>query len=154
MFNLYLFNEPLYNLDAVQSYLHVILEASYDELSYEANRAFVIGQDDYGADVTGKAHNTTESSLVGERLEVFHTTAITSASVASSIASAILAHARLGSRHAVITIPPHCGVELWDVVGIVDEVANQSAEYRVIGYALSYDTEKGIYQHEIELCAV
>ena len=95
-----------------------------------------------------------EATLVGERLEVIHDPAITSAVVAGYVAIAVLAKARLDGKKAQITVPPHCGLELWDVVNIFDNTANQNINYRVRGYSFEYDTSKAQYVHRLELCAV
>jgi hypothetical protein len=64
-----------------------------------------------------------------------------------------LARARLGSKKGAIVIPPHCGLELWDVVYIYDEYTNQSANYSVASYVFEYDVLQSRWQHQIELCA-
>ena len=95
-----------------------------------------------------------EAVLVGERLEVIHDPAITSATVAGYVAIAVLAKARLDGKKGQITTPPHCGLELWDVVSAFDNVANQNTNYRVSGYTFEYDTFQGNYRHILDLCAV
>jgi len=92
--------------------------------------------------------------MVGERLEVIHEPAVTSAVVAGYVAIAVLAKARLDGKKAQITVPPHCGLELWDVVSVFDNAANQNTSYRVRGYTFEYDTGKAQYIHRLELCAV
>jgi len=57
-------------------------------------------------------------------------------------------------RGAELVIPPHCGLELWDVLAVLDTVANQDALYRVAGYDLEYDTVKGSFLHRLDLCDV
>jgi hypothetical protein len=51
------------------------------------------------------------------------------------------------------TDPPHCGLELWDVVSAFDNVANQNTSYRVSGYTFEYDTFQGNYRHILDLGA-
>jgi len=144
MFNSFLFNRILYNPGGGKSYrFHPILEAEYFEDSQEVNRSFVVGADLSGSTVSGNAATSSESALVGERLDVRHDTAVTSAAAAGYAASAILSKSRLDGRRAKITIPPHCGLELWDVVSIVDIPANQATSYRVNGYTLDIDFKQG-----------
>ena len=133
--------------------IHVILEAHYSADAPDVNRAFIIGTDITGAEVSANAQVAADLALVGERLEVKHDTAVPTAAIAAAVAAAVLAAARLDGKRGRIVIPPHCGLELWDVLTIVDTVANQNTTYRVNGYTLDYDTRQGIYQHIIELCA-
>lgn len=104
-----------------------------------------------GGQVSGSATTSAESALVGERLDVRHDIAVTSSTDAGLVAAVVLAKARLERRHAKITIPPHCGVELWDVVSIVDIPANQATAYRITGYTLEIDIKRGIYIQNITL---
>ena len=133
---------------------HRILEGSYLEESPDANYVFIVGEDATGAQVSGSSQDTTEAGLVGSRLDAGHDPAVPSATVAAAVAAARIARARLDKKRAVITIPPHCGVELWDVVSVYDTVANQNGLYRVVSYRLDYDARKSVYQHVIELSAV
>lgn len=133
--------------------IHVILEAHYSAAAPDVNRAYVVGAASTGAEVSGNASASADIALVGERLEVKHESAISTATVASAVAAAILSAARLDSKHARIVIPPHCGLELWDMITIVDTVANQNTSYRVSGYTFDYDTRQGIYLHTLDLCA-
>ena len=133
--------------------IHVIFEAHYSAEAPAVNRAFVIGADSSGVEVSGNASASADIALVGERLEVKHDSAIPSAAVAAAVAAAILSAARLDGKHGRIVIPPHCGLELWDVLTIVDTVANQNTTYRVSGYIFDYDTRQGIYLHTLALCS-
>jgi hypothetical protein len=131
---------------------HIILEASYFASSQPINRVFVVGQDRSGRQVSGTAHLDSEISLVGERLEVQHNPAALTAAMALAASTAILAKNGLDQRRAELLIPPHCGLELWDVLAVYDPVANQETFYRVIGYRLEY--ARGVYSHRLQLCAV
>ena len=133
---------------------HVIWEASYEIDIPQVNRAFVVGEDLAGSQVTGIAITQAEVDLVGERLEVQHTPAATTADVAGYVAVAVLAKNRLDGQKARILIPPHCALELWDVVNVVDAGADQSGSYRVSGYSLVYDVQAGQYQQQLDLSAV
>jgi hypothetical protein len=155
MFNLFLFNKHIYNRSSGVAYrFHSILEAEYFEESPQVNRAFIVGVDLTGGNVTGNAITSAEASLVGERLDVRHDTNVTSAAAAAYAASAVLDKARLDGRKAKITVPLHCGLELWDVVSIVDVPANQATFYRVSGYTLEIDTRQNRYAQYLELAAV
>ncbi len=147
-------HDPIIGAWGVEETTHIVLEAAYLLASQEINRAFVIGQDISGNEVTGISATGEESALVGERLDVRHVPAAISATQAGYIALNVLARARLDSTGGRITIPPHCGLELWDVLNFSDLPANQAASFRVAGYTLEYDTRKGVYLHTIDLCGV
>jgi len=132
---------------------HVIITAVYSIDAPDINRIFIIGQDATGADVSGNAITQADVDLVGERLDVRHDPAIPSAAAASAVATALLAAARMEGKHGTMTIPPHCGLELWDVLSVYDEVANQNTSYRVSGYTFEYDTSQGTYRHTLDFCA-
>jgi 4-hydroxy-3-methylbut-2-en-1-yl diphosphate synthase IspG/GcpE len=132
---------------------HPILEAAYFIDAPDVNRAYVVGATATGAEVSGNASAAADLAMVGERLEVKHDTAIPTATVATAVAAALLSAARLDSKRGRIVIPPHCGLELWDVLSIVDAVANQNTTYRVIGYTFEYDTRQGTCLHTLDLCA-
>lgn len=154
MFNTNPFNRIIYNLKAgIKYHRHLILEGSYEIGSPEVNRSYVIGRDLSGSAVTGEAVTSGEAALVGERLDVQHTPEATSAAVAGYVAAAVLAKARLWTKKAKISITPHCGMELWDVVNIYDDYGNQAANYRVASYLFEYSVLDSKWYHEIELCA-
>jgi hypothetical protein len=142
-----------YALFAAPSYFtrwHVILEAHYSAEAPDTNRYFVAGSTAAGLTVSGEA---VDLATGGERLSVHHDAAIGSTAFAEIVADAMLVKARLESMRATITITPHCGLEMWDILTLVDTVANQDTIYRVSGYTFEYDTRQGIYQQTIELCA-
>ena len=133
--------------------VHLILEAHYTTEAPDVNYTYVIGQDAAGISVSGNAINNTEATLVGPRLDVRHDTAIPTAAVAGAVAVAMLDKMRLSSLQARVLIPPPCGVELWDVITVVDNGGNQNGNYRVSGYTFEMDKRRAIYQHTLDLCA-
>jgi len=134
---------------------HFILAAVYAVEAPDVNRSFVVGSDATGAQVSGSAVTSADVDLVGERMAAHHSPAIPTAAVAAAVSAAELARARLDGKRAQVTIPPHCGLELWDVLAVTDTPGNQSeALYRVAGYTMDFDTRKATYQHQIDLCAV
>jgi hypothetical protein len=133
--------------------VHLILEALYTTEAPDVNYSYVVGQDAAGNSVSGYAINNTEATLVGPRLDVRQDTAIPTAAVAASVAVATLGKMRLSSLQATVIIPPHCGVELWDVITVVDDGGNQNANYRVSGYTFETDKRRALYQHTLDLCA-
>jgi hypothetical protein len=154
MFNLYLFNEVLYNIDVPFSGFHLILDGQYLTESPEINRAYVIGRDAYGNPIYGEAQDSTEVALVGERLDFTQELAIPTTAQAADVASAILSKMRLTKARGVILIPPNCGQELFDVVQISDAGANQSAvKFRVVGFRFEYNPKQARYAHKLILGA-
>ncbi|MDD5398285.1 MAG: hypothetical protein PHU70_04305, partial [Dehalococcoidia bacterium] len=133
---------------------HVILSAVYSEEAPGVNRTFVVGTDAAGGQVSGSTVTQADVDLVGERMDAHHNPAVSTTAVAAAVAAAQLARARLDGRRAELVIPPHCGLELWDVLAVIDTVANQDTLYRVTGYQLEYDTVKGAYLHRLFLSAV
>jgi hypothetical protein len=154
MFNLYLFNEALFNIDVPFSGFHLIWDGQYATETPEVNRAYVIGTDANGNPVYGEAIDTTELGLVGERLDFIPDPAIPTTAQAGDVASAILAKMRLTKARGVILIPPNCGQELFDVVQISDAGANQAAvSFRVVGIRFEYNPKQARYQHKLILGA-
>jgi hypothetical protein len=133
---------------------HVILDGQYIAESPDINRAYVIGRDAYGNPIYGEAHDSAESSLVGERLDFTQELAIPTTAQAGDVASAILAKMRLTTKRGVILIPPNCGQELFDVVQLSDSMANQSAvSFRVVGLRFEYNPKQARYYHKLILGA-
>ena len=133
---------------------HVILDGQYIAESPDINRAYVIGRDANGNPIYGEAHDSAESSLVGERLDFTQELAIPTTALAGDVASAILAKMRLTGKRGVILIPPNCGQELFDVVQVSDSMANQSAvTFRVVGVRFEYNPKQARYAHKLILGA-
>jgi hypothetical protein len=133
---------------------HVILDGQYITESPNINRAYIIGRDAYGNPVYGEAHDSAESSLLGERLDFTQELAIPTTAQAGDVASAILAKMRLTGKGGVILIPPNCGQELFDVVQVSDSMANQAAvTFRVVGIRFEYNPKQARYYHKLILGA-
>lgn len=154
MFNLYLFNEALFNIDAPFSGFHVILDGQYASQSQAVNSAYVIGRDSSGNPVYGSSTDSTELALVGERLDFDLELEVPTAALAADVAAAILAKRRLATAQGYIVVPPNCGVELWDVVEVTDTPANQAAQkYRITGIRFEYHPKQSRFQHKLILGA-
>ena len=156
MFNQYLYNESLYNVDAPPSLpFHVALDGQYATETPDLNRIYVIGRDVNGIPVYGTAIDSTELALVGERLDFRQDLAIPTEAKAGDVATAILAKMRLTTKRGVILTPPNCGHELWDVVMVTDSQANQAAVcFRLIGIRLEYNPSEARYQQQLILGCV
>jgi hypothetical protein len=123
---------------------HAILEAAYFVEAPDVNRSYVVGSTAAGVEVSGSAITPADVDLVGERLSAHHNPAVPTAIVAAAVAIAPLSMSRLDSPRARVAIAPHCGVVLWDVVSVTDDIANQAAYYRVTGYTLEF--RAGLYR--------
>lgn len=152
MYNAYLFNQPLYNLVAQSSPFHFLLDGSYQAQPYPINRVLVIGRDGDGNAVTGADEDTAEIALVGERLDLQYHPSITTAALAAQAADASLEKARLQAKDGFITLPPNCGVELFDVITIYDELCCQEGiSFRVVAISLLFNAQDGTYQQQLAL---
>jgi hypothetical protein len=149
------FNEKLFNLKAQTSLLfHYLFDGSYGSHAYNKNRVLIFS-DNYSDTLTGNVEETAELGLSGERLAMkFQPMAATQA-LAASIAAAEMARARIASKDGFITLPPHCGVELYDVITIQDELCSQGGSmFRVVGIKLVYDQASSQYYQQLLLGAV
>lgn len=155
MYNAYLYNQPLYNLVAQSSPFHFLLDASYQAQPYPINRVLVIGRDGDGNQVSGADEDAAEIALVGERLDLQYHPTITTAALAAQAADAALAKARLQAKDGFITLPPNCGVELFDVITVYDELCCQEGiSFRVVGIRLVYNPTDQQYYQQLSLGAV
>lgn len=156
MLNTYLFNTTLYNIGYQESlYFHYLIDGSYRTRSLPNNRLMIIGQDVDGYPVTGTAEDTTEQGLVGERLDIRHTPLANTATLAGNVASAVVSKARLEGAAGFVTLPPNCGQQLYDVVSITDEMADQAAiSRRVMGLRLRYNSREQHFVQQLLLGAV
>jgi hypothetical protein len=155
MFNLYLFNEALFNQPPQGDLLpHIILDGQYATETPQVNRAYIIGRDVNGNPVYGTAIDSTELGLVGERLDFRQDLSIPTEALAGDVAQAVLAKMRLMSKRGWILIPPNCGQELWDVVQVTDAGANQPlVNFRVVGIRFEYNPKEARYEHKLILGA-
>jgi len=131
---------------------HAILRPQYFEEGRLINRVYVVGTDRDGNMVYGEA---IDNSINGEKLQIQTIPALTSYSEAQSVASNILSKTRLFAERGRITIPPNCGIELYDVIEINDTVCNQTTEnYRVSGWLTVYRPTSGEYYQIVGLTSV
>ncbi len=152
MYNTTLYNQPLYNLFFQSSHAHYLFDGSYQEQPYPFNRVLVIGRDADGNQVLGAAENTTEINLVGERLELKYLPHISTPALAAQVAAAALHKARLQAKDGFITLPPNCGVELFDIISIYDRPGCQEGtSFRVVGIKLVFNPREATCFQQLEL---
>jgi hypothetical protein len=149
LYNTTLYNQPLYDITPQLALWHFLLDGSYRTMSYPLNRILVIGKDTSGNPVSGADEEATELGLVGERLDFRLHPHISTAALATQVADAVLQKARLDTVDGFITLPPNCGVELWDVITVFDSMAAQpGVNFRVVGIRLVYSPrQQRYYQH-------
>ena len=93
--------------------------------------------------------------LVGERLDFRLMPELETISEATAAASAILAEARLSEKNGLVSLPPNCGVELFDVIRIYGSLAGDAGvDYRVIGIRFDFNAFTGGFIQKLYLCAV
>lgn len=152
MYNTSLYNQTLYGGLALESIFHYLLDGCYRSQPYAANRIMVIGKDSKGSPVIGAEESTAQLALVGERIDFRFTPHLATEALAEQMAAAALAKARLDAREGFITLPPNCGVELWDVITVYDELCSQQARsYRVVGIRLAYHPADQQYYQQLSL---
>jgi predicted component of type VI protein secretion system len=150
MYNTNQYNTTLYNLESqVSIAFHYLHGGSYRTLAYAKNRVFVVGAADTA---TGEAEVSAQLALVGERLDFKYQPLASTSALAAQIAAAALAKARLEAADGFVTAPPNCGIELYDVIRIVDPLCAQVARnYRVMGIRLVYDPTTQQYYQQLTL---
>lgn len=154
MFNVYLFNEPLYNATIPPSGVHLVLGGRYITDTPQLNRIYVIGRDDDINPVYGTALKQSEIDLVGERLDFRQRLDIHTTANANSVAQAMLDKLRITASRGYLEIPPNCAVELWDVITTNDDPCNQqAAKHRIIGIRFDYEPARARYSHVLILGA-
>lgn len=132
--------------------MHLLFDGSYRTASWRTNRTLVIGKDVSDNPVTAAHENTTEIDLVGERLDFKLQPLAGTETIARNIAEALLAKARLQGKAGFITLPPNCGVELWDIVTVYDLLACQEGiNFRVTGIRLVFDARQQRFVQQLQL---
>jgi hypothetical protein len=155
LLNKFLFNEVIPNTAVPPSYHHYCVDGSYRTLSRNVNHSFVIARDPNDDFIYGQDKNDIELDLVGERLDFKLLTPLDTKEEAGSAAAAIQAGTRLNTAGGFIIIHPNCGVELWDVIRIYDDVSDQDgSDLRVSAINLVWYSVAGQYFHRLSLCAV
>jgi hypothetical protein len=155
MFNVSLFNQPLYNLDSPPSMNHYIFMGSYRTASQRLNHIIVVGRDTDDNFVYGEATTSSEIDLVGERLDFKLLPQVRTIAEAEAVATAQLSHERMNSRQGFITLPPNCGVELWDVITVHDDMSLEvEVDFRVVGITFVFNATLGSFYQKLFLCGL
>ena len=114
---------------------HAILAATYRSVA-PANRFLAFGD----ADLSAEAIDYPAVDLLHDRPRVVHDKAMTTAADVTGRATREARDATIFSRADVVAVPPHCGIELWDVVDVTDpSLALSAAKRRVTGITLVFD---------------
>jgi hypothetical protein len=114
---------------------HPILAANYRHTA-TPNRFLAIGD----ADLAAESVDFATVDLLHDRPRVVHDKGMTTAADVTDRADREARDAEIHSRADTIVVPPHCGIELWDVVDVTDATIGLAAvKRRVIGITLDFD---------------
>ncbi len=128
---------------------HPILKAEYSTASQHTNQVQATG-----AAVFSQDFNWTEIALLYNRIHQVHDAGLTAAADTLALAQAELRDQAIPATQDRITVRPHAGQELLDVIDVTDTRANlAAAKRRVLALQLDYDTRKGAYTHTLTLGA-
>ena len=109
----------------------------------------------FGASAFGEAIDFPTAALgLGERIQRRDLTSSTGPA-ASATAAAHMRQRALDTAAGRITVPPHCGLELLDVIDFTDAlVAPTAIKRRVHAIAWRFDRARAVYEQHIELSAM
>ena len=109
----------------------------------------------FGAAAFGEAIDYTVAAAgLGERVQQRDVTSTTGGAAAAT-AAAHLRQRALDARAGRITVPPHCGLELFDVIELADPLINPTAiKRRVAAIHWRHDRKKAVYEQQITLGAM
>jgi hypothetical protein len=144
-------------VDLVQILAHYTYRPRYPTPPRLINRVYVVGVASNDNMVYGESKDSDAITEYGEVLRRYADDMVFTQDMADIVAGNIRVTARLKVLRGAFVATPHCGLEQWDVIQLTDDWANQeTANYRVAGWAFRYDTtsEGGTYEHEVRLTAV
>lgn len=128
---------------------HAILAGAYQHHAVD-NRFLAVG----AAGLTAETIDYTGSDLLADRPRVVEDKNMTTAADVTGRATREARDATITSRSDSLVIPPHCGLELFDVLDITHPaVGLAAAKRRVIGITLVYDlaADKPVYHQLVTL---
>lgn len=152
MLNSSLFNEKVFNIVVPPSHCHYLFDGSYRTAAGIINHVVVVAKNGDGDFIMGEDRESGELAAVGERLDFRLVPQAGTESDAEAIAGAVLDRERLNSLTGFITLPPNCGVQLFDVVSIAEDMSTgDSMDLRVIGIELTFNAVTGQYFQKLVL---
>lgn len=141
---------PLASDAAVVDYgaTYPILAARYASGGAKANRVQV-----FGATTFSEAFDWPSIDLAYDRVSYVSDRNLATQGQTDSRAAALLRHALTEARSDEITVPVHCGLQLWDVISATDPGAGLvAAKRRVAGIEMRYSTgERAAYEQQLTL---
>ena len=150
-------DEPVYDIYSPASITsgevrHHMWYGSWGEGGRPRNRVMVAGRDDDGNDIIAAAEDEADIDMVGERLDIIMQPLLATFEDVQNMACTALEKTRLAYSRSYAVLPPHCGVELWDVIACHDPLNEpQESHWRVNGYSLLYDARDGVFRQRLEL---
>jgi hypothetical protein len=119
---------------------HAVVRPFYNDEAVKPNRCYLVGEDVFENYIYGEHSEDALISEYGEVLIFTFEPAVVTETLTDTVAGYILDKARFSPDMGVLMVPPHCGLEMWDVVGVTDTVCNlTNKKYRVKGWQMVYD---------------
>jgi hypothetical protein len=126
---------------------HAVLAGVYRVLAPEVNRVRVIGFE-AAADVV----DFDDAEASGERIAQVIDVNLVTGDECADRAAAVLRKSRLAAQLAEVRLfGVHCGVELFDVVELVDPEGGADGDYRVQAFSWRYEPQRGRYDMQLTL---
>jgi len=133
----------------------ILLDGQYATTTPPTNTVLVIGRDVQGNPVQGSYTHPTETGKVGTQYDFVYDSCIPTAAQAGNVAAGQAVRMRLQGKTGWLLVPPHCGIEQYDIVVVADRARSQTAAYyRVTGIRYEYNPKKKRYQQRLMLCSV
>jgi len=133
----------------------ILLDGRYAAATPPVNAVLVIGRDVQGNPVQGGYIHPAEPGRVGTQYDFIYDSCIPTAAQAGSIAAAQSVRMRLQGKPGWLRVPQHCGIEMYDVIGVADSARSQvSAYYRITAIRYDFNPKKKRYQQRLTLSSV
>jgi hypothetical protein len=135
---------------------HAIFEGRYSQVELTPNSVRVEGWNAAaGAPILANVFDFDDVERRYDALEVIEDRNIGSLAAAQERGASILRKSAIESQDGLISVPPNCGQQLYEVIEINDPRTGQSAiRRRVLGLRLSYAPLKAEYRQQIILGGV
>ncbi|MDD5190484.1 MAG: hypothetical protein PHE50_05515 [Dehalococcoidales bacterium] len=142
--------------DYVYGMPHAILQAKYQTLGWETNRAQVTGYTpETGEEIRIDTVNWLQLAKYPERLQQLNDRNLKTTAETTNRSEIMLRKAQAAAVKGEMIVPVNCGQRLYDVIEVSDASAGLAGvKKRVKGIALSYRPERGEYTHKLILGGV
>jgi hypothetical protein len=156
MFNSCLYNEAVPGITVLPSPDHIMAAGNYRFVNRAANRIVIIGREPNDDLVFGEISDHSDEMFSGERLNFRLAAMLGNQADALVAAEAAEAGLRRQMVRGLVSGPPHCGAELYDVVKVTDYSLpfQGGVNYRISGIFNKYDSRSGNFIQALELSGV